>query len=202
MTSMEPVKTRTNTLEGKAVNAQGATRNDEKFLASLALALLENPAATLQELARALGVSKATLYRFCPTRDQLVERLMEHATHSLSQAIRSAELERDPPLEALRRLTVKSLENQELTLFLTFFWRPGASIEEQAYTDWMTALDAFFLRGQQAGVFRIDISAAAMTELWISILIGLQDAERRGRVARVGLPALFELSFLHGTTQV
>src|SRR5690606_38987885 len=100
--------------------------------------------------------------------------------------IRNAELDSHSPLEALRRLAINSLENQELMLFLVYFWRSGTAVEEQIQTEWVAALDAFFLRGQQAGVFRIDIATAAMTELWISMLIGLQDAERRGRVARVG----------------
>ena len=69
-------------------------------------------------------------------------------------------------------------------------------------TDWQTGwenkLDAFFLRGQQKGVFRIDISAPAMMEMWASLLIGLLDGERRGRIARAGLPALAERAFLHG----
>jgi len=62
-------------------------------------------------------------------------------------------------------------------------------------------MDAFFLRGQQAGVFRIDITAAAMTELWLSMAVGLLDAERRGRVARASVAAVMEQSFLHGALQ-
>lgn len=172
---------------------------DRKLLAALALAMVEHPRANLQELARATGISKATLYRFCATRDLLIERLMQHTNEALSEAIRNAGLGDTSPPEALRRLVANCLENQELMLFLIYHCRPGASIEEQIQSEWMAALDDFFLRGQQTGVFRIDIAAAAMTEIWMSMLIGLLEAERRGRVARVGLPALFESAFLHGT---
>lgn len=175
-----------------------AQDHEEKLLAALALALIEHPNANLQQLARAIGISKATLYRFCATRELLIERLMQRAVTALGQAIHSAELDGPAPKESLRRLAANCLENQALMLFLMYFWRPGSSIEQQMETQWLTTLDAFFLRGQQAGVFRIDISAAAMTEFWIATLVGLQDAERRGRVARQGLAGLLETAFLQG----
>ena len=56
----------------------------ERLLIALSLAMVDQPRATLQELARAVGVSKATLYRFCQTRDQLVTRLMTHGAQVLS----------------------------------------------------------------------------------------------------------------------
>lgn len=175
------------------------TQHDEqKLLASLALALVEAPNANLQELARAVGISKATLHRFCPTRELLIERLIERAVTVLNQGIRSAELDGPDPKEALKRLSANCLENRDLLLFVMFFWRPGAPIERQMETDWATTLDAFFLRGQQAGVFRVDIPAAAMTEIWTSILLGLQDGERRGRIARQGMQVLLESVFLEG----
>lgn len=175
--------------------------DDDKVLAALAMAMVKHPRSNLQELARATGISKATLYRFCGTRDLLVERLTQHAVEALSQSIRDAELDHSPPLEALKRLAVHTLENQELMLFLIYYFRPSTPAEKQAEAEWFTALDAFFLRGQQAGVFRIDVSAAAMAELWISMLIGLHDAERRGRVARLGLPVLLESMFLQGAAR-
>jgi len=175
--------------------------DEDKLLASLAQALIENPDANLQELAQAVGISKATLYRFCRTRELLIERLTRHAADALSHAIRTAGLDGPAPEESLRRLAANCLENPELLLFLMYFWRTGAPIEQQLETEWQLTLDAFFLRGQQAGVFRVDMAAAAMTELWISMLVGLQDAQRRGRIARLGLPALFETAFLHGISR-
>ena len=37
-----------------------------------------NPRASLAELAHAVGVGKTTLYRFCPKRELLVDKLLEH----------------------------------------------------------------------------------------------------------------------------
>ncbi|ENT4349318.1 transcriptional regulator, partial [Pseudomonas aeruginosa] len=48
------------------------------------------------------------------------------------------------------------------------------------------------------GVFRIDIGAPALTEIFSSLIFGLVDAERRGRIARAGMAALIEQFFLNG----
>lgn len=171
---------------------------DREMLASLALALVDQPRASLQELARAVGVSKATLYRFCPTRDRLIERLMTYGVQAISEAIAIAELDRDSPIEALKRLIENSLKHRELILFMSNYWEKTAAPDLCSAADWDLALDGFFLRGQQQGVFRIDITAPALTEIWSSLVIGLLEAERRGRVARIGLTTLMETAFLNG----
>ncbi|THF61264.1 TetR/AcrR family transcriptional regulator [Pseudothauera rhizosphaerae] len=175
----------------------GVEVEDGRILAALALALVDRPRASLQELAGAIGISKTTLYRFCRTREQLIERLINHATQVISETLRKAELEQGGPLEGLRRLLANSLEHRELTAFLMYYWK-DASVTPSEEAEWNATLDAFFLRGQQAGMFRIDIAAPALTEIWVNILVGLMDAERRGRVARSGLAALVERAFLYG----
>lgn len=182
------------------MNARAASdAEDFRHLPALALALVDHPRATLQELAQAIGISKATLYRFCRTREQLIERLAAHAMQALDRAIDDAHLETGPPAEALRRVIALHLEHRELTAFLTYYWNDAArDLPQEVIDAWDHKLDAFFLRGQQAGVFRIDMTAATLSELWINILIGLVDAERRGRVARAGLAGVVESVFLHG----
>lgn len=176
-----------------------APADDSQILAALARALVDRPRATLQELAQAIGISKATLYRFCRTRDQLIQRLSSQAVQAMGQALEDSNLETDPPEEALRKLIANHLAHGELAAFLTHFWNDvSRDTPAEVLDGWESKLDAFFLRGQQAGLFRIDVTAATLTELWINGLIGLVDAERRGRVARAGLAAIAESMFLMG----
>lgn len=177
--------------------ADPQTTDDHRILPALALALVDQPRATLQELANAIGISKTTLYRFCHTRQQLIERLMSHSAETFQRAIQASSLESGPPQEALVRLIDNHLAHRELTIFLLHYWWQSGLADTHEYA-WQEPLDAFFLRGQQQGVFRIDIAAPTLTELWSSILVGLVDAERRGRVARVGLATLIENAFLKG----
>ncbi|MGC4365363.1 TetR/AcrR family transcriptional regulator [Hydrogenophaga sp. R2] len=176
--------------------------DDEALLARLALALVDHPRATLQELAQAVGVSRATLYRFSRTREELIDRLMQHATGCMQRAMDEARLEEGPALEALSRFVTGQLEQREMAAFLVFHWQPENIQDERGRTScdaYMEALDAFILRGQREGVFRIDIAAQAQAEALMSLLTGLVDAERRGRVARAGVAAMVEALFLKGS---
>ncbi|GAA5113529.1 LacI family DNA-binding transcriptional regulator [Orbus sasakiae] len=172
---------------------------DQSFLASLALAMVEKPRANLNELANAIGVSKATLYRFCRTRNELIERLTNYSSKVLIETIEDSLSDADPSIEALKRLADNLLTHSEFTLFFIHYWQSENPVIQALDQRWTTTLDSFFLRGQQAGLFRIDITAPALTELWISIIIGFIDAEGRGRVARAGLSTLIVTAFLQGT---
>lgn len=178
-----------------------AEKDDSKLLNTLALSLVNHPRASLQELAAAAGISKATLYRSYGTREALIERLLQYGTRLISQTMHMAELETAPPLEALRLLIAKNLEQPGISAFLIHYLEPQSEHMAVIEAEWNKKTDAFFLRGQQEGVFRIDINAASLTELWITVLVGMIDAERRGRVARAGLAELIEQTFLHGAAR-
>ncbi|MFJ4142885.1 TetR/AcrR family transcriptional regulator [Pseudomonas sp. NPDC089734] len=174
---------------------------DEKLLKALAVALVDHPAGTFKDIAQAAGVSKATLNRFCGTRNNLIEILLNHGCVLMNKVIEQADLEQAAPLEALDRLIDGHLTHREILVFLCFQWRPDSLDESCGGSRWIPysdALDAFFLRGQREGVFRIDISAPVLTETFASLLFGLVDAERRGRVARAGMAPLLMQFFLQG----
>ncbi|WP_110994849.1 TetR/AcrR family transcriptional regulator [Pseudomonas sichuanensis] len=174
---------------------------DERLLKALADAIVVHPRATLKELAEAAGVSKATLHRFCGTRDNLVSMLESHGEQILNKVIREADLAHAEPLPALRHLITEHLKHREMMLFLLFQYRPDTfdgSETNRRWQDYADALDAFFLRGQQTGVFRIDISAAIFTEMFLSMVYGIVDAERRGRAASATSVQTLEVLFLHG----
>jgi TetR/AcrR family transcriptional repressor of mexCD-oprJ operon len=169
-------------------------------LVLLAITLVNRPRASLRELANAIGISKATLYRFCHTREQLIVRLLTHATGVVSDGFQAAQLDTAPPLEALKRLIAHSLEHRELNAFLIHYGNANSTTDLGVDAGWEAATDAFFLRGQQEGVFRIDIPAPVLNEIYVGILLSLVDAERRGRVARAGLAPLIERAFLQGAS--
>lgn len=177
------------------------TAQDERLLKALAVAIVDRPRATLKELAESAGVSKATLHRFCGTRDNLVEMLERYGETVLEQIVSAADLERTEPLQALRSLIAEHLKHREMLTCLGFLYRPDTFAPETEGRYWQTylgALDAFFLRGQQLGAFRIDISAAVFAELFLTLIYGMVDAERRGRAASSNSVSTLEQFFLHG----
>lgn len=173
----------------------------DPLLLQLALALVNRPRANLQELAKAVGVSKATLYRFCPTREELIERLLEEATVTVSRSVESCNLEHAPVDAAFKALVASILESKELTQFLIYHFRPEFLMEthpDKRWLDIQKTCDKFFLRCQQEGKLRIDISAAALNEIFFGIACSLVEAEHRGRVPRAGMAELIERMFLQG----
>lgn len=177
------------------------TPQDERLIKALAQAIVDRPRATLKELAELAGVSKATLHRFCGTRDKLLQVMEDHGESVLNRIIDSTDLQHAEPVAALRSLISEHLTHREMLVFLLFQYRPDTMFNDgenerwQSYTD---ALDAFFLRGQQLGVFRIDITAQVFSELFLTLIFGIVDAERRGRAASANSANVVEQMFLHG----
>lgn len=71
--------------------------HDEQMLKSLTMAVVNRPRATMKELAQLAGMSKATLHRYCGTRENLGQRLEEYAESTLNLIIRSAGLQHLQP---------------------------------------------------------------------------------------------------------
>ena len=67
-------------------------------------ALASDPDASMAEIARRAGVVRATIYMHFPTRESLLDAVMEHATAQVAEATRTAEPDRGEPKEALERV--------------------------------------------------------------------------------------------------
>src|SRR5215207_8594483 len=64
-------------------------------------ALASDPDSSMSEIARRAGVVRATVYVHFPTRESLLDAVMEHAVAEVAEAMRSAEPYRGEPAEAL-----------------------------------------------------------------------------------------------------
>lgn len=177
------------------------TPQDERLIKALALAIVNRPRATLKELAEAAGVSKATLHRFCGTRDNLVHIMETHGEAALNRIVVDTDLPNADPLTTLRSLINEHMAHRELMAFLLFQYRPdtvGPEGDTGRWQSYIKALDAFFLRGQQQGAFRIEITAAVFSEIFLTMIFAMVDAERRGRAASANSITVLEQMFLHG----
>src|SRR3954468_7864376 len=66
-------------------------------------ALASDPDVSMAEIARRAGVVRATIYMHFPTRESLLDAVMENATTQVADATRAAEPERGEPAEARGR---------------------------------------------------------------------------------------------------
>src|SRR6058998_2802014 len=78
-------------------------------------ALASDPDASMAAIARRAGVVRATIYMHFPTRESLLDAVMEHATALVADAIRQAEPNRGEPTEALERVLLATW--QQLSQF-------------------------------------------------------------------------------------
>lgn len=177
---------------------------DDKLAAALALAIARHPRANLLLLASAAGVSKATLYRISPTREGLVTLMLARARHHMQTSLANAELAQPPFQDALERLTANLMTGRELyLLWNASLWMnvsdPGSD-DMQGYTAsfFSDALEAFFLAGQQAGVFRIDMPSRWLAKSYDFLLYAAIESAQRGEIATVGMPALVNRLFFDG----
>lgn len=173
------------------------------LLKALAVALVDHPRGTLHDIAQSAGVSKATLGRRFGTRDNLVKMLVDYGTGVITQILRDLDLKNAPVDDVLRPLIESHFAHREYVAFLTHQWHVDSMISTEANAAWgayQDGMDAFFLRGQREGIFRIDISAPVLMELFSSAITGLVDAERRGRLGRSGMTSQLEQFFLLGAS--
>lgn len=177
---------------------------DDKLARALALTIAKRPRANLQQIAASAGISRATLYRLSPTRDGLVDMLSVRADEHLRNALRKAELDRPPFREALVRLTENVVGAREFFLFWSStLWSSmmdsGEGMDDgSAPSLYGQAMEDFFLRGQKAGVFRIDMPAKWLATSYDYLLYAAVDSSQRGEVATVGLASLVERTLLGG----
>jgi TetR/AcrR family transcriptional regulator, mexCD-oprJ operon repressor len=175
-----------------------ATDRDSVLLTAIGV-LTRQPTAPMDEIARAAGISRATLHRMFPGRDALVRDVGTLALRRMAQALDSAELDRGDPVDAVRRLAEAVIPEASLAAFLA---GENRLFDEDTINDAWDAMDArvaaLFLRGQKSGAFRVELSAAWLSEAFFDLLAGVGWAVQEGRLApRDSNHALTEL-FLGG----
>jgi TetR/AcrR family transcriptional regulator, mexCD-oprJ operon repressor len=124
-------------------------------------ALADDPDVSMAEIARRAGVVRATIYMHFPTRESLLDAVMEHATALVADATRGAEPERGEPKEALERVLLATW--QQLGQFHNVLQininRLSAKELRRRHLPVTTQIVPLLERGQAEGVFRRDVSA-------------------------------------------
>jgi AcrR family transcriptional regulator len=124
-------------------------------------ALASDPDVSMAEIARRAGVVRATIYMHFPTREALLDVVMEHATTQVADAIRTAEPDRGEPREALERVlraTWQQLSQFHGVLGINIK-RLSAKELRRRHLPMTTQFIPLLERGQAEGVFRSDVSA-------------------------------------------
>jgi AcrR family transcriptional regulator len=145
-----------------------AERSISSIIDAALEALSSDPDASMAGIARRAGVVRATVYMHFPTRESLLDAVMEHATGLVADAIRGAEPDRGEPKEALERVlraTWKQLSDFHGILALNMS-RLSAKELRRRHLPMTTQFIPLLERGQAEGVFRSDVSP-----LWLIAVV-------------------------------
>ncbi|MEU6574691.1 TetR/AcrR family transcriptional regulator [Streptomyces sp. NPDC046805] len=157
----------------------------DQVLRSAAALLTRKSTATMDEVARAAGISRATLHRHFAGRDALVRALESLGIAECEAALDAARLDEGPASDAVRRL-VKEIE--PAAGLLAFLYSENQLYEGDEQNQGWTGIDdriaALFRRGQADGEFRLDLAPAWLTEALYGLLASGAWAVSEGRVAR------------------
>ncbi|MGX1515074.1 TetR/AcrR family transcriptional repressor of mexCD-oprJ operon [Streptomyces collinus] len=157
----------------------------EQVLRSAAALLTRKSTATMDEVARAAGLSRATLHRHFAGRDALVRALESLGIAECEAALAAARTDEGPAAEAVRRL-VRAMEPS--AGLLAFLYTENQLFEGEEQNEGWARIDAalteLFRRGQESGEFRIDLTPVWLTEALYGLLASGAWAVAEGRVAR------------------
>ncbi|WP_175409238.1 TetR/AcrR family transcriptional regulator [Streptomyces sp. TRM64462] len=156
----------------------------DQVLRSAAALLSRKSTATMDEVARAAGIGRATLHRHFAGRDALVRALEELGIQEFEAAIDAARLDEGCAEDALRRLVAGVEPGAGL---LSFLVTENQLFEGDQVNEGWARLDArvaaLFRRGQERGEFRIDLTPAWLTEALYGLVGTCAWAVQDGRVA-------------------
>lgn len=130
-----------------------ARHNAEAILDAATHVLTERPDAGLAEVAKQAGISRQTLYAHFPSRDALINALIERATARVVAALDAADLETGPADAALVRLLETGWRSFDADPFLLHLSAPPVSAEQDRdrHAPILQRLSAVIERGQREG---------------------------------------------------
>lgn len=175
-----------------------AVPTDDALLDGAAALLAARPAASMDDVARAVGVSRATLFRRFPSRSALVGALCRQAVEAFVAATEPVaedladDLAEDPTgdlggdcVSALRGLVARLVPLGSRYGLLTS--QPLDDLVEQELLGRAAAgedrIRALVRRGQEAGSFRVDVDPEWVLTALTWLVGGAADGVRLGRLA-------------------
>jgi TetR/AcrR family transcriptional regulator, mexCD-oprJ operon repressor len=171
-------------MQGGRARRADAVRNRDAILDAALELLIENPQASMAEIAVAAGVGRVTLYGHFSSRTELVDALFERTIGRAEKQLASLDLKGDP-MAALERLIASSWQ------IVDAFHRLLGAAEQELSPDRirehhnkpMQRVTRLITRGQKEGRFRKDQPIAWLTACFYALLHAAASEVRNGRLS-------------------
>ncbi len=185
----------TNSAASRVARGRGkradALRNIEAIIDAATRLLAVDPDASVNEIAKAAGVGRVTLYGHFDSRTALIREVAQRAIHNTSEVLATIDVEGDPR-EALGRLL-------EATWRLTHRYGAVVIAGSQAlapedlrrvHDEPATRILALLARGRDVDEFRADVPIEWQVSVIQAILHGASGAVHRGEITGAEAPTL------------
>lgn len=133
--------------------------------------VLEGEQASMSQVATAAGVARATVYRYFPNREALLDELIRSAVDQVDVRLASARIDEVAPEDGIARAVLALVEVGDLFVLLT---RERARSDREQYERRLVApLRRLLERAQTTGAIRADIPSNRLIEALVGLIVGM-----------------------------
>lgn len=165
-----------------------AERSIAAILDAAIRVLATRPDASIGEIADAAGVTRQTVYAHFPSRDALLNAVIDHVTAEMTAAIDAAELDAGPPADALVRYLTTSWRTLERYPLLLHVSPPQASdhADPDRLSPILDRLERLVTRGKRDGTFDTDLPTSWLVAATIALAHTAGEEVGAGRMTSAG----------------
>jgi AcrR family transcriptional regulator len=145
-------------------------------------ALASRPDASMDEIARAAGVSRQTVYAHFPSREALIEAVIQQGMAEFTSLLDGLDLDRAPPAQALTRLLDAGWQ---IAARYPFLWLQPAVDPAKDADRHAPVLDRMLdivRRGQASGDFDASVPAHWLLSASLALGRATEDEVKAGRM--------------------
>jgi AcrR family transcriptional regulator len=140
----------------------------------------QGPAVSMEQVASAMGIGRATLYRYFPGRGELLAAMAEASIGDLAARIRAARLETVPVEEAVARLARAIVAAGSSYLALSGGAMSHIGTHASVDSELGKPIRALIRRGIKEGALRRDVGADMLFDLFSGLMRGALNAATNG----------------------
>ncbi|TDC77347.1 TetR/AcrR family transcriptional regulator [Actinomadura sp. 7K507] len=164
-----------------------AQRSAASIVGAAVQVLNDDPDASMEAIARAAGVTRQTVYAHFPSRERLLQALLDHVTSEAVTAIDAADIDSGPAMDALFRLleaSDRSAGRYPVLLQTLGAMRLDQSADAQLHAPVADRLRRILRRGQEAGEFDRQLSTDWLIAATINLGHAAGEAVGDGRLSK------------------